>query len=55
VSKINGPLHIGRNVVFAANTSLINTNIKENKLVLGSYPNNKIIENNKNVIDRIFK
>jgi len=54
-SSVIGDCNIGRNVVFAANTSLINTNIKDNKLVLDSYPNNKVIENNKNVIDRIFK
>lgn len=54
-SSVIGNCQIGRDVVFAANSLLINTNINDNKLVLGNYPNNKIIDNNINVIDRIFK
>ncbi len=54
-SSVIGDCNIGKNVVFSANSSLINTQIADNKLVLGSYPHNRVVENKKNVIDRIFK
>ena len=54
-SSVIGDCNIGKNVVFSANSSLINIQIDDNKLVLGSYPHNRVVENKKNVIDRIFK
>lgn len=54
-SSVIGNCNIGRDVVFSANSLLINTQIENNKLILGSYPNNRIIKNKKRVIDRIFK
>lgn len=54
-SSIIGDCKVGNNVVFSANSSLISTNIDNNKLILGNYPNNRIIDNKENVIDRIFK
>jgi len=54
-SSVIGNCTIGKNVVFAANSILINTHVDHDKLVVGNYPFNKILDNHKNVIDRIFK
>lgn len=54
-SSIIGKCNVGKNVVFAANSLVINQNISDNRLVLGSFPNNRVIENNKKVLDRLFK
>lgn len=54
-SSIIGNCKIGSNVVFSANSLLINTDVEDSRLILGAYPNNKIIKNNKDVIDRIFR
>lgn len=54
-SSVIGKCNIGKNVVFGANASVINSDIEQNSVVLGNYPNNKIIENKKNVIDRVFR
>ena len=53
-ATIIGSCKVGSNTVFGANSFVMNTNIKDNSTVVGSYPNNKIIDNNKNVIDRMF-
>lgn len=53
--SVIGNCKIGNNVVFSANATIINTDILSNSVVLGNFPNNKIISNKKNVIDRIFR
>lgn len=54
-SSIIGKCTVGKNVVFAANSLIINQNIPDNRLVLGTFPNARVIENNKKVLDRLFK
>ena len=53
-STIIGNCKIGSNTVFGANTFVLNTNVEDNKVIVGSYPNNKIVVNSSSVIDRIF-
>tara|TARA_B100001250_G_scaffold414249_1_gene451532 strand:- start:4956 stop:5624 length:669 start_codon:yes stop_codon:yes gene_type:complete len=53
--SVIGNCKIGNNVLFAANSFIINKNVPDNSTVLGVYPNNKIIENNDNIINRFFK
>ena len=45
----------GKNFVLAANSSLINSRIEDNKVVLGNYPQNKIINNSNNLISNYFR
>lgn len=57
-SAVLGNCHVGCNVVFGANTFILNSNIPSNCTVVGSYPNNRTIPHqpdNKGVIDRLFK
>jgi serine O-acetyltransferase len=54
-SSVIGNCNIGSNTIFAANSFLINNDVKNSKIILGSFPDNRIIQNDKNVIDRIFK
>ena len=44
-SSLLGNCEIGRNVVIGANSYLINTSIKDDKIVTGQYPNTKISPN----------
>ena len=50
-----GDCTIGNNVLFTANSFIINKNIPDNSLVTGHYPNNRIIPNKKPVIERLFE
>jgi serine O-acetyltransferase len=54
-SSIIGDCHIGNNFVLGANASLVNTNIQDNKVVVGNYPSNSILENKNNLISNYFK
>jgi serine O-acetyltransferase len=54
-SSIVGNCKIGNNVTFAANTKIVNKNISNNKLVLGIYPNNRVVKNEKNNSKIFFK
>ncbi len=54
-SQIIGNCRISDNVVFGSNTFIINKNIPHDSLVLGHYPNNRILPNNFSVIERIFQ
>ncbi len=53
-STVIGNCNIGANTILGANSFIINTNIKKDSIVIGNYPNNKFLNNNKNVIDRMF-
>lgn len=53
-SSILGDCSIKDNFVLGANSSLINTNIESNKIVMGYYPNNKILDNENNFIRKYF-
>ncbi len=54
-TSILGNCITGKNFVLGANSSLINTKIEDNKVVLGNYPNNKIINNSNNLISNYFR
>jgi serine O-acetyltransferase len=53
-STVLGNCKLGNNVVFGSNASTIDTIIQDNTLVVGNYPNMRLLENKKSVIDRIF-
>ncbi|MBK46989.1 MAG: serine acetyltransferase [Gammaproteobacteria bacterium] len=54
-TSIIGECNIGNNVLFGGNSFIINTDIPDNSLVLGHYPNNRIVENKTPVFKRFFK
>ena len=54
-SSVLGGCKIGDNVVFGANTFVLNTDVPSHKTVVGSYPNLKIRENEISTLDRIFR
>lgn len=53
-SSVIGSASIGSNFVLAANASLINTAIPANSVIVGNYPNHKVLENKKNLIQNYF-
>lgn len=53
-SSVIGDCKVGNNVTFGANANIVNKDIKDNKIVLGSFPKNRIINNNNNNIKDIF-
>ncbi len=53
-SSVIGNCKIGNNVVIGANTFILNMDIPDDSVVTGSYPNVKILKNNKSVLDRKF-
>lgn len=53
-SSIIGKCQIGNNFILGANSTLVNVNIENNKTVVGTFPNNKIIEG-KNIFTHYFK
>ena len=53
-STVLGNCKLGNNVVFGSNASTIDTIIQDNTLVVGNYPNMRLLENKKSVIDRVF-
>ena len=54
-SSIIGECQVGKNFVLGANTSLLNTNISDNKIVVGNYPSHSIKENKNGLINNYFK
>lgn len=54
-SSIIGDCHISENFVLGANSSLINTNIPADKVVVGNYPNHSILENKNSFISSYFQ
>lgn len=53
-SSILGGCKINDNVVFAAKSMIVNTDIPTSTLVTGKYPNHKLHKNKKSVIERQF-
>ena len=53
-SSVIGDCKIGKNVIIGANSSIINHNVQDNSVVLGNYPNNRIIKSKKQ-INQIFR
>ena len=53
-SSVIGSCNIGKNVIMGANSNIVNTDILENKTVLGNYPNNKYLIS-KPILKTIFK
>jgi serine O-acetyltransferase len=45
-SSVIGDCKVGNNVTFGANANIVNKDIKDNKIVFGSFPKNRIINNN---------
>ena len=54
-SSVIGDCNIDSNTILGANSFIINNNIKKNSIVVNNYPNHKVLDNNKNVIDRMFR
>ncbi len=53
-SSVIGNCKIGSNVVIAANSFILNQDIPNDSIAIGSYPHNKIAPNKLHVIDRRF-
>jgi serine O-acetyltransferase len=53
-SSIIGECYTGENFVLAANASIVNKIIHANSVVLGTFPQNKILENRNNLINEYF-
>ncbi len=54
-ASVIGNCVIGSNVVFGANSLLIDTNIESNKLVVGSYPNHRVLTNSIDTKNNLFE
>lgn len=53
-SSIIGNAHVGDNVIFSANSFLLNKDVPSDTVVVGSHPNCKIHKNNTSIIENIF-
>lgn len=53
-SSIIGECNTGENFILAANASMVNQKINANSVVLGAFPQNKILENRNNLINEYF-
>lgn len=49
-----GGCRTGKNFILAANSTLINVEVPDNSVVLGNYPNHRIIDNKNNLITKYF-
>lgn len=54
-TSVLGDCRIGKNVVIGANSSVVNVSVPDNSVVVGSYPAHKILQNDRPVLDRIFR
>ena len=54
-ATVIGKCNIGENVIFGANTFVINADIPSNSVVVGQYPNIRIMKNKISVINNFFK
>lgn len=54
-TSVLGSCHVGRNVVFGANTFILNSEIPSDCTVVGSYPNHRTLPLTKRVIERMFR
>lgn len=53
-SSVIGETHLGSNCIVAAGASLINRKIAPNQVVVGSFPNHRILPNKKDLIHHYF-
>jgi serine O-acetyltransferase len=53
-TSVIGNCIIGNNVIFGANTLLIDTDVSDNTLVVGQYPAQRIFQNQRHVREQIF-
>jgi serine O-acetyltransferase len=53
-SSVLGDCEVEDNVVFAANSMIVNVNVPANTLVLGQYPNQRYTSNSRTVYERCF-
>jgi len=53
-TTILGSCTVGSNVVFAANTFILNTDVADDSLVTGSFPSNRFLPNTKPTLSRVF-
>jgi len=54
-SSVLGNCNVGTNVCFGANSFICNQNIKNNSIVLGQNPKNRIIKNDQEKINHFFE
>lgn len=54
-SKVIGKCNIGNNCIFGANSFIINVDIPDDSVVVGIYPNHRILNNKTNIFKNIFK
>lgn len=53
-SSVIGNCHLGTDFVLGANSSLINTKVADNSVVVGTYPAHVILNNKKKIINNFF-
>lgn len=53
-SSVIGECNVGSNVIFTANSFIVDTNVPSNSLVLGQYPTHKFAPNRSSVKSRCF-
>lgn len=53
-SSIIGKCILGNNVIVGSSSAIVNIDIPSDTIVLGSYPKNRFISNQSNIIDTIF-
>lgn len=53
-SCVLGACHVGNDVVLGANSFLVGTDVPDHSVVVGQYPNQRILENREPVRNRIF-
>ncbi len=53
-TSVIGNCVLGNNVILGSNSSIINTNIPADSVVLGTHPNHRFLPNNSSIINSIF-
>ena len=53
-TTVIGKSSVGKNVVFAAGASIIDTDVPDGTVVAGSYPKHRFLHNRETVVDRCF-
>lgn len=53
-TSVLGDCHLGDDVVVAANAFLVDSNVPANTIVVGQYPNHKLLPNERSVRERCF-
>jgi serine O-acetyltransferase len=54
-TSILGNCITGENFILAANATLINTHIPDNKVVVGNYPDHRVMDNQNSLIEKYFE